>query len=50
MDPVQVVQGQVDAFNARDIERFLSFCDPDTLIEDGQNNSLARGHQAMRAM
>jgi hypothetical protein len=50
MDPEQVVQGQVDAFNARDLERFLSFYDPDAIIEDGQNNSMARGHEAMRAM
>jgi hypothetical protein len=50
MDPEHVVQGQLDAFNARDIERFLSFYDSDALIEDGQNNTLARGHEAMRAM
>jgi hypothetical protein len=50
MDPEQVVQGQVDAFSARDVERFLSFYDPDALIEDGQNNTMARGHEAMRAL
>ena len=50
MDPVQVVQEQVDAFNARDIERFVHSYSPDALIEDGLGNSMARGHEAIRAL
>jgi hypothetical protein len=50
MNPEQVVQGQVDAFNARDIERFLCFYDSDAVVEDGQNNTMARGHEALRAL
>jgi hypothetical protein len=34
MGPVQVVQAQVDAFNARDLERFRNSYNPDALIED----------------
>jgi hypothetical protein len=50
MDPVQIVQGQVAAFNARDIERFVSFYSQDALVEDGQRNPLAQGHEALRAL
>ncbi len=50
MDPVQVVQAQVDAFNARDLERFVSSYSPDALIEDGLGTIMARGHGAIRAL
>ncbi len=45
MDPVQ---GQLDAYNARDVERFLTFFTEDCVIEDGAGNLLMKGHAAMR--
>src|SRR5688500_10810538 len=45
MDPVQE---QVDAFNTRDVDRFLAAYDPDAVIEDGAGNVMMRGHEAMR--
>jgi len=46
MDPVQE---QVDAFNARDVDRFVAAYDPDVVIEDGAGSVMMRGHEAMRA-
>jgi hypothetical protein len=45
MDPVQ---GQLEAFNARDLERFLSYYAPHTRIEDGAGNLVVEGHDGMR--
>jgi uncharacterized protein (TIGR02246 family) len=39
----------VDAYNARDIDRFLDCYSPDTVIEDGKGTVLRQGRQAMRA-
>ena len=50
MDPVQVVQAQVEAFNARDLERFVRCYSPDAVLEDGQGAVMARGHDAFRAL
>jgi hypothetical protein len=50
MDPVQVVQGQVDAFNARDAERFVSFYSPDAVLQDGAGNVIAQGNEAIQAV
>lgn len=44
MDPVQE---QVDAFNARDLERFLSHYAPETVIEDGTGNVVMQGLETM---
>jgi len=46
MDPVQ---GQLDAFNERNLERFLSYYAPDTRIEDGSGNLIVQGHAGIRA-
>lgn len=48
MDEVQVIQDQVDAFNARDLERFLSFYHPDVVLEDGAGTVMMQGHEGMR--
>jgi uncharacterized protein (TIGR02246 family) len=48
MDPVQVVQEQVDAFNARDVEGFVSFYAPDAVIQDGAGNVTMRGRDGIR--
>ena len=48
MDEAQVVQDQVDAYNARDLERFLSFYHPDVVMEDATGNVMAQGQEALR--
>jgi hypothetical protein len=50
MDPTQVVQEQVDAFNARDVARFVSFYSPDAVVVDGQGNVMAQGHGALQTL
>ena len=45
MDPVS---DQLEAYNARDINRFVSYYDPEVAIEDGEGNTLMRGHDEMR--
>jgi len=47
-DPVAVVAAQVDAYNARDLDRFLECYSPDAVIEDGSGQVLLRGREAMR--
>lgn len=44
----EIVQAQVDAFNARDLERFLSFYADDARILDYPDQVLASGKDAMR--
>jgi hypothetical protein len=41
MDETQVIEEQVDAFNARDLERFLSLYASDVVIEDGASNGIS---------
>ena len=48
-DPADVVQRQVDAYNARDIDAFLSFYAPDAqLMRLASGEILSAGHDAMR--
>jgi uncharacterized protein (TIGR02246 family) len=47
-DPIAVVATQLDAYNARDVDRFLACYSPDAVIEDGRGQVLMRGHDAMR--
>jgi hypothetical protein len=47
-DPVAVVAAQVEAYNARDLERFLGCYSADAAIEDAQGRVLMRGREAMR--
>jgi hypothetical protein len=46
MDPVQE---QLEAYNARDLERFLACYAPEVVIEDGAGARLLEGIEAMRA-
>jgi len=46
MDPVQE---QLDAYNSRDLEQFLSYYAPDVVIEDGNGVRLMAGIDALRA-
>ena len=45
MDAVQV---QLDAYNRRDLEAFLSAYAPDVVLEDGAGNAMIRGRDGMR--
>jgi uncharacterized protein (TIGR02246 family) len=49
MDPVQVVQGFIDAFNARDADRAASCFSADAVMQDAQGTVFARGQEAIRA-
>jgi hypothetical protein len=42
------VKRQVDAYNRRDIDAFLSCYARDTVVEDTTGNVVMRGHDAMR--
>ena len=44
-----VIDKQIEAYNAHDIEGFLACYAPDAVIEDGRSNVLMRGIEAIRA-
>ena len=46
MDPVQE---QLDAYNARDLERFLACYGEDAVVEDAAGQRLMDGREALRA-
>jgi hypothetical protein len=50
MDPVQLLQEQADAFNARDLDRVIGCYSPDAVVQDGEGNVLAHGHEAISAL
>lgn len=43
------VEGQLAAYNARDVEAFLPWFADDVVVEDGDGNLVLRGKDAMRA-
>ena len=43
------VEEHVQAYNARDLERFVACFSPDCVMEDARGNVLARGHADLRA-
>lgn len=45
---MDIIEEQVLAYNARDLDRFIATYSPDVVIEDGENNVLMRGHEQMR--
>ncbi len=45
---MDIIEEQISAYNARDLERFIATYSPDIVIEDGENNVLMRGHDQMR--
>lgn len=45
---MDILDEQVLAYNARDLDRFIATYSPDVVIEDGENNVLMRGHEQMR--
>ena len=48
-DVERVIQGQVDAFNNRNLDKFVSYYVPDIVILDGQGKTMMKGHDGMRA-
>ncbi|HVY83653.1 MAG TPA: nuclear transport factor 2 family protein [Caulobacterales bacterium] len=49
MTPVEVVQGQFDAYNAQDLERFMTFYAPNAVLASFNGDVLAEGAEAVRA-
>lgn len=48
MTPVDVVQGQLDAYNAQDVGRFMTFYAPDAVLASFNGDILAEGAEAIR--
>ena len=50
-NPAHIVQSQVDAYNARDLEGFLAyFADDAVVIKEPGGKEVARGREALRAL
>ena len=49
MDPVQVVQEFIDAFNARDVDRVVGCFSADAVIQNDPGTVFAQGEEAIRA-
>jgi hypothetical protein len=47
MSPVTVVRGQFDAYNARDVDRFLSYYADDAAIFDAAGDVIETGRDAL---
>jgi len=45
---MDIVEEQLLAYNARDIERFIATYSPNIVIEDGEGNLIMKGHDQMR--
>jgi hypothetical protein len=50
MDEARVVQDQTDAYNARDLDRLLTYYSADAIIEDAAGTVMVQGHDAMRGL
>ncbi len=49
MDPVQVVQEFIDAFNAREVDRVVGCFSADAVMQSEPGTVFARGEEAIRA-
>lgn len=49
-DVTDVVDAQIDAYFARDLERFVACYAPDVVITNAAGQVMAEGHDAMRQM
>jgi len=49
MADLRPVEAQIEAYNARDVDRFLASYAPDVVVQDGAGNTLMQGHDSMRA-
>ena len=45
---MDIVEEQVFAYNAKDLERFIATYSTDVIIEDGEGNLIMRGHDQLR--
>ena len=48
MENTAIIQEQLEAYNAHDLERFVACYAPDVLVEDGQGNEISRGAERFR--
>jgi hypothetical protein len=44
-----VIDGEIAAYRARDLERFLSYFSPDVIVRDADGGVLIQGTEALRA-
>jgi hypothetical protein len=49
VDPVQVVQEFIDAFNARDVDRVVGCFSADAVMQNDPGTVFAQGEEALRA-
>jgi hypothetical protein len=49
MDPVQVAQEFIDAFNARDVDRVVGCFSADAVVQNDAGHVFAQGEEAIRA-
>lgn len=47
-EKMDIIEEQLLAYNARDLERFIAAYSPDVVIEDGEDKVLLKGHDQMR--
>jgi hypothetical protein len=47
---MDIIDAQVEAFNARDIEQFIACYADDVTIEDGAGTTLMQGHESIRTL
>ncbi len=45
---IDPIEEQLQAYNARDLKRFLAAYSPDVIIEDGEDKVLVKGQDQMR--
>jgi len=45
---MDIVEEQLLAYNAKDLERFIASYSPNIVIEDGEGNLIMKGHDQMR--
>lgn len=49
MANLKPVEAQLEAYNARDVDRFLACYSAEVVVQDGAGNTLMEGHGSMRA-
>ena len=47
-EKMDIIEEQLLAYNARDLDRFIAAYSPDVVIEDGEDKVLLKGHDQMR--
>lgn len=47
---MDIIDEQVEAYNARDLDRFIHCYAEEVAIEDGDGNVLVQGHEAVRTL